>query len=433
MSSGTALPRLSPDFLWGTATSAHQVEGGNDRNDWSDFEKRFTPSGRAADFARLFAEDLDRARELGTNSFRFSLEWSRVEPRPGETDASELAYYDALVNACRARGLRPLLTLVQFTLPRWAAQRSPGGWLDREVHEAFGRHVRRVAERFGDRIDLFVTFNEPNVLAGAGHIAGVFPPGKRFRFGLANRYQVELLRAHARAYEILHDVLGKRGRTPKVGISPHIVSWQPTRADLAGSALSFGERFNWAGLDALQTGTLNLPGFSAQLPEVKGRLDFVGLNYFMSMPAHLIGIARLACLLRKPIGAHTSDNGWPVDLQGLESAVREAYRRYRMPILITENGIADATDEKRPTYLIAQLLGLQRAVAAGADVQGYFHWSLIDNFEWHEGFAPRFGLYAVDYETQKRTARRSCELYRRIIAAGGVPAELASTLTAQTG
>jgi beta-glucosidase len=378
-------------FLWGTATSAHQVEGGNVHNDWWEFEKRFTPSGAACDFLNRFEEDLDRARALGTNAFRFSVEWSRIEPRPGERDPEAVRYYERLVEACRERGLRPILTLVQFTLPRWCAEK--GGWLAPETLEAFERHVRFVAQRFP--VDLYVTINEPNVQAGAGYMAGVFAPGKRFRPDLTARCEAALVRAHTVAHRVLHEVLDE----VEVGVSPHVIAWRRSGWDLAGLVAKQGEHFNWSFLDALPPETL----------------DFVGMNYFMSMPAHALGALRFAGLLRRPAREGTSDMGWPIDAPGFEEALVTAHRRYGKPIIVTENGIADATDMLRPRYLVDHVSALEGALRAGARVRGYCHWSLIDNFEWHEGFAPRFGLYAVDYATQERKLRASGELYRLMI------------------
>jgi beta-glucosidase len=400
------------DFLWGTSTSAHQVEGGN-RNDWSDHERSYTPSGAACDFVRLFEDDLDRARSLGTNAFRFSLEWSRVEPRPDEDDRDGWAYYERLATACRARGLRPVLTLSHFTLPGWIAAR--GGWLAPETLDRFERHVARVAERLLDRVDVFVTVNEPNVLSGAGYLSGVFPPGRRFRPDLAGRCQAALVRAHARAYRALKGEAERRGLPVLVGASPHVVSWRASRWDPLGLVRSAGERFNWAFLDAIETGRLRFDAVDEVAPEVRGTLDFVGLNYFLGAPAHLAGALRFAGLLAKERGPATSDMGWPIDAPGFTDVVVEAARRYGKPLIVTENGIADTLDAKRPEFLVAHVEALARAARLGADVRGYLHWSLIDNFEWHEGYGPRFGLFAVDYATQRRTERESADVYRRLI------------------
>jgi beta-glucosidase len=423
---GTAGGRLASDFLWGAAISGHQAEGDNFHNDWWEFEKRFTPSGKAADFANRFEEDLDRAKSLGLNTFRFSLEWSRIEPRPGERNAAGIAYYEQLVEACRIRGLRPLITLVHFTLPRWARAGSPGGWLNPATHEAFEKHVRWVGEHFGGVVDLFVTLNEPNVLAGAGYLAGVFPPGKRFRLKLADRCQAELVKAHVLAYRALHEVAAARHphQTIQVGVSPQVIAWRRSPWDLFGVASRFGKTFNWGFLDALQSRDIRFNLYKEKRPDVQGALDFVGLNYFMGMPATLLGILKFGNILRKDASATASDNGWPIDAQGFETLLLEAHRRYSKPILVTENGVADAQDSLRPEYLRSHIASLQRAAAAGADIRGYYHWSLIDNMEWHEGFMPRFGLFAVDYTTQARTARPSAGLYREIIAAGGVGAEI---------
>jgi beta-glucosidase len=392
---------MSEPFLWGTATSAYQVEGGNVHCDWFEHERRFTRAGAACDFENRFEEDLDRARALGTNAFRLSIEWSRVEPREGERDAGAVRYYERLLEACRERGLRPIVTLVQFTLPLWCSRR--GGWLAPSTLEAFERHTAFLAERLSETADLFVTINEPNVLARAGYVAGVFPPGRRLRPDLAERCEAALAEAHVRASRVLHETIERREPRARVrvGVSPHVVAWQRSPWDPLRLVEREGARFNWGFLDALAA---------------RGdRLDFVGMNYFMSMPAHLVGALRFAGALRRPVSEGTSDMGWPVSASGFEAALLEAHRRYGRPILVTENGVADARDAIRPVYLAEHVAALERAVARGARVTGYCHWSLVDNFEWHEGYGPRFGLYAVDYATQERTLRPSGELYRRII------------------
>ena len=376
-------------FLWGTASSAHQVEGWNEHNDWWEFEKKGERSLAACDFANRFEKDLDLAAGLGTNAFRFSIEWSRVEPREGERSEGAASYYEKLVAACRARGLRPMVTLLHFTLPRWCAER--GGWLDERTLDAFERHVKWVADRFGSSVDLWTTVNEPNVQGGAGYLSGIFPPGKRARPDLARRCERALVRAHVRAYAALHAT----GKPCEVGIAQHAIAWRRGRLDPLGLVQRWGERFNWGFLDEATA------------------FDFVGINYYMSLGAHLGDLLRLSGLLPRPKLPGTSDLGWPIDASGFEEVLVAAHRRYGKPVIVTENGIADGVDALRPGYLADHLDALDRARAAGAQVAGYFHWSLTDNFEWHEGYAPRFGLYAVDYATQERTARPSCEVFRR--------------------
>lgn len=411
------------EFLWGTATSAHQVEGHNVHNDWWTFERRFTPSGAACDLVGHLEGDLDRAAALGTNAFRFSLEWSRVEPRPGERDPDGVGFYERLVAGCRARGLAPVLTLSHFTLPRWCE----GGWLSPATLDGFERHVAWVAERFGGEVEWFVTVNEPNVMAGAGYLAGVFPPGRRFRPDLADRCLEALVRAHGRAYRVLHQDVPRHhpGRRPKVGIAPHVVAWRSSRLDPLGLTRRIGERFDWAVLDACKTGRLALTFRTADVPEAKGTLDFAGLNYYMALPADAPSFLRFAGLLHRPPGPGTNDLGWPIEPAGFEEVLVEAHRRLQVPILVTENGTADATDRLRADFLREHVAALRRARARGADVVGYLHWSLLDNFEWHEGYGPRFGLYAVDYATQARTPRPSCEVYRALIAEGADDVALA--------
>ncbi len=380
-------------FLWGTATSAHQVEGWNEHNDWWEWEQRFHRSLAACDFAKRFEDDLDLARALGTNSFRFSIEWSRVEPREGERDEQAALYYERLLRACRERGLEPMVTLHHFTLPRWTAAR--GGWLDPGTVDAFERFVAWVQERYGSLARLWITINEPSVLAGAGYLSGIFPPGKLGRLDLANRCERGLALAHDRALAIL-----KKDPGARVGIAQNMIAWKRDAWDPLGIRRRVADRYNWGFLDAVS-------GF-----------DFVGVNYYMGLGVGILDLLRFSGILPKRQGPGRSDLGWPIDPNGFERVLIEAHRRYGKPVIVTENGIADATDTLRPAYLAEHLEALERARQAGAAIEGYYHWSLVDNFEWHEGYAPRFGLYEVDYATQARRARRSGEVYREFIGRG---------------
>jgi beta-glucosidase len=402
-------------FLWGTATSGYQVEGGDEASDWSTFRRVAEPAGRACAFTETFEADLDRAASLGTNAFRFSLEWAKVEPRPGARDAGHVRFYERLVAACRARGLAPVLTLSHFTLPRWCE----GGWLEPRTVDAFERHVAWVARAFGGDVTWFVTVNEPTVQAGAGYLSGVFPPGRRLRPDLAGRCLEGLLRGHARAYRALHAEVPAHhpGRRPVVTLAHHVVAWRPAWPDPFGLRRRLGERFDWALLDAICGGEEGA-ALRARVPEAAGTLDVIGLNYYMALPTTAAAVLRVGGLLPRRRGPGVSDLGWPIDARGLEELLVRAHVRYGRPLVVTENGVADADDRVRPDYLRAHVDAVRRARRAGADVRGYLHWSLIDNVEWHEGRAPRFGLFAVDYATQARTPRGSCEVYRELIAAG---------------
>jgi beta-glucosidase len=392
------------------------VEGGPAANDWSR-RRDAPPVGQGCAFFAHLEEDLDRAASLGLDAFRFSIEWARIEPRPGRRDPEGLAAYERVVDGCLARGLRPLATLVQFTLPAWCAPRRLA-WTRPAVQEAFAAHAAFLGERLGDRVGVWTTFNEPNVQAGAGYVGGVFPPGIRLRPDLADRALVGLLDAHARAYRALHGAVAQAhpGRTVAVGASQHLLAVRPSRWDALGLVARSLERWNWGFLEALTRGELDLATVRRRAPHLRGTLDFVGVNAFAGLRASLPDALRFAGLLPKRPRAGESDMGWGIDPAGFERTLREAWRRCGLPLLVTENGVADADDRLRPDYLRSHLAAVARARAAGVDLRGYVHWSLIDNYEWHEGYGPRFGLFAVDRRTLARSPRASAGLYRRLVA-----------------
>lgn len=413
-------PALPEGFLWGTATSAHQIEGDNIHSDWWAFERarRLTSSGEAARFLSRWEEDLDHAAALGTNAFRFSLEWSRVEPRPGEEDAGAWSFYERLVAGCVARGLEPMVTLLHFTLPIWAAR--AGGWQRAETVAAFRRHAARVAERLVGPARRFATVNEPNVQVMGGYLAGVFPPGRLLRLREASEATANLLRAHAAGYAALHEAAARRGVSVSVGPVQHIVDWRPSRWDVGGAGRRLGAAFNHGFLRGIQTGEVEGWGRRVAVPEARGSADYLGINYYMGLPADLRSGLTFAGLLRPPLRIAVSDLGWPIRPEGLTRALEEVWRAYRLPLYVTENGLADAADAQRGDFLVGHVQAIREAVRRGVDVRGYYHWSLLDNFEWHQGFGPRFGLVEVDYSSQSRRVRESGEVYRGLIARRGL-------------
>ena len=410
-------------FFWGAATSAHQVEGDNTNNDWWDWEqagKTKDPSGAACDQYRRFRDDFDLAKQLGHNAHRLSVEWSRIEPRDGEFDDEALAHYQAVMRALRERNLEPFVTLHHFTNPRWLAAK--GGWTNPQVVDDFTRFARRTAEALGHDVRYWLTINEPMVYALLHYIDGVGPPGER---DTAKAFIVmeHLLRAHAAAYEAIHDVARARRWPVSVSLADHAQIFEPHRPWWPGDRFIAGlteEIYNRRFLQAMMDGWWRLPGKRPlRIADHAPTLDFIGMNYYNRVFMRLGWPGRRQWPgIRCDSGHHrevTERNslGWDVYPPGLYRIIRWA-APYRLPILITENGICTDDDAQRERFILRHLAWVGRAVQDGLPMMGYLHWSLLDNFEWAQGFGPRFGLIEVDYATQARRVRPSARRYAEI-------------------
>ena len=444
-------PRFDPlpfpdGFLWGTATAAHQVDGGNDNNDWWAWEQiagkiaNGDVSGDAADHYARFDEDFALAAAMDNDAHRFSIEWSRVEPARDVRDDAEIAHYHAVLDSLEAHGMVPIVTLSHFTLPLWANDPlNPAadldGWFNPEVQGEFAEFAGDMAEEFGDQIDLWVPFNEPMVSAVAASQA-VFPPDLSAdsvgeSLGNATQWVVGMIFAHGSAYDAirLRDVADADGDgiAAQVGIAQHMVAFAPTDpADPAHveAAAWLDHVFNRLFLDAITSGNLdvNLDGDyddvatvppEGSFPQLAGRLDWVGVNYYRRMLAIPLDLPPLQAYFQDDPDLPSNDLGWTIYPEGMLDVLREV-DDYGLPIIVTENGIPDGDDDERPAYLVDHLVSVQRAIDEGIPVEGYMHWSLVDNFEWAEGFEPRFGLIAVDYATQTRTPRTAYDVFAEI-------------------
>lgn len=387
-------PAHLPTFLWGVSTSSHQVEGSTD-NDWTRWEalgrvKHGERSGPACDHWHRYPDDYRWFAALGINAYRFSLEWSRIEPEPGRIDAEALTTYRKMVQQMRAWGWTPVLTLFHFTLPAWLADR--GGIFARDLERRFLHYVERVLEALGDLVDLFLTINEPMVYAVMAYAHGTWPPGGR---SMWRAYQAgnRLARLHRRLYRAIKAVKP----SALVGFAHHYAVFHPYHLQ------SLADRQDAWLVDRL---------FNHRFVElVAPDFDFLGVNYYFRQWMHWRrGLNPIAA---KP-GAQTSAMGWEIYPEGLRAALG-ALARYGKPLIVTENGIATEDDRMRQAFLVDHVRALGQAQGDGVDVRGYFYWSALDNFEWAEGFGPRFGLLAVDYATLARTPRDSARLYRWLI------------------
>lgn len=424
--------RFPAGFLWGAATSAHQVEGDNRGNDWWRFEQQpgviqgGDRSGIACRHYERFDADFALAEADGHGAHRLSLEWSRLEPAPGRFDPEAVAHYHAVLASLRQRRLTPIVTLHHFTNPLWLAD--AGGWENRRAIDQFEQFVRFCAREFGAEVDWWCTVNEPEVYAFRSYSEGVWPPAVRDN-SRALGVIANLLEAHARAYRVLHaedrvDADGD-GHAARVGFAKHRVGLEPLRAwhPLDRLLAHFENRvFNTAVERAAFDGVIDLaiPGARSVhrvVPELKGALDWYGLNQYTRWKVK--ALAPDPHVLRP--GAGASDLGWELHPEGFEQAIRSASALGR-PVLVTENGFADAEDRLRPQALLEYLEGMHRAIQQGASVLGYLHWSLLDNFEWADGYRGRFGLYAVDFSDpdRPRTRRPSAEVFARIARANAI-------------
>lgn len=412
--------RFPQGFFWGSATSAHQVEGDN-FNDWTEWEKAnakrlaeeatlrqaqgINPwpdfilqnysnplqpenyiSGRACDHYNRFEGDFEIAKSLGQNAHRFSIEWSRIEPEEGKFNEAEIEHYRKVILALRQRGLEPFVTLWHWTNPLWIRQ--IGGWENKKTVNYFCRYVEKIAQSFKD-IRFWIILNEPNVYVSYGYIVGKQPPEIRNFFKAMKAFR-NLLEAQKLAYSIIRQYKS----LASVGITHSVICFEAQNDIFINKIINFFADFFW-----------NFYFFK----KINAFCDFIGFNYYKRK---LIGFGR-----RNKKMEDISDLGWEIFPEGIYFLLKK-FSKYRKPIFITENGIADVRDLDRAKFIKGHLKWIYKAINEGVDVRGYFYWSLLDNFEMPEirvrGFWLRFGLVEVDYKTMERRIRPSAYQYAKI-------------------
>jgi len=422
-------------FLWGTATSSHQVEGNNTNNQWWAWEqqpghiRQGDKSGLACDWWRNAEADFDRAAALGQNTHRLSLEWSRIEPQEGQFDEAALQRYRQMLHALRDRKLQPMVTLHHFSNPLWLEE--SGAWENPRSIGCFERYVAHVVQALGDLVTLWATINEPAIYAMLSYLTGRFPPGKQ---DLRSAFRVlrNLLLAHGAAYHAIH----RQQSEARVGLVKAVRVFEPANPSSPPDRVVTWLRdrvFNDIALLGTRDGRLRLPlgwGLS-QHPELADTFDFVGVNYYTR---NLVSFD-----IRRPgegfahesfrDGAELSDSGLSgpyseIYPQGLYTALQKAARLGK-PIIVTETGLPDADDDQRPRFLLTHLAQVHRALTEGLPVQGFYHWTLVDNFEWADGWGLRFGLIELHPETQERRLRPSAHLYADICRSNAITREMA--------
>ncbi len=462
-------PPFPDGFLFGAATAPHQVEGGDVNSDFWAWEQMGRAMGESSDDGpnhwEHYAEDFDRMQADGMNAYRMGIEWAKIFPTRESfdaltPDAAAVQHYHDVFAALAARGIAPMVTLHHFVSPIWwvdpgapREEREMMGFTSPTAVDDFRRWASWAATEFGGEVDLWITINEPLVIVLAGYLQGSFPPGLTYdpSSDLIVRAVFGEVRCHAAAYDALHELdtvdADGDGAPALVSVAKHqriVLPFDPCSTSDVAAAEQIEYLSNRLFLNAIVLGDVDANG-DGDLDDVEdthadpslvGRADFLGINYYsLSLVNSRIPLSDLIPgipLLEDGVtGSPVNDLGWAIYPEGFRIVLDEA-ATYGLPIYVTENGIADQGDVMRSTFLVQHLDVLARAIADGIDVRGYFHWSLMDNFEWVEGYCPRFGLYRVDYDDPDRPRAETdgARVYRRIIADGRVAADLHTTYAA---
>ena len=447
---------FAKDFVWGAATSSYQIEGtgrdsGKGQNIWDVFTKE---PGRvyeghtgdiACDHYHRFREDVAYMKELGLKGYRFSIDWSRVLPEgTGKVNEKGIDFYNALIDELLEQGIEPYITLYHWELPYEIYKR--GGWMNPEFVEWFGQYARLVAERFSDRVKYFFTLNEPQCFVGLGFLQGCHAPGVKAPLRDTFERAHNALKAHGRAVQMLR-AYGKQN--VQIGYAPTSGMCYPEKE--TPKDIEAARKALFALPDDLSNWTWNVSWWSD--PVILGKYPEEGMKKYekylpvitdedmklISQPIDFYGqnIYNGRCIrmgtdgrpeeVRRPAGFPKTATNWPVTPEALYWGPKFLYERYRKPIYITENGMAchdtvsqdgKVHDPNRIDFLARYLKNLKRA-AEEIDIRGYFQWSLMDNFEWDKGYAERFGIIYVDFETQERIWKDSAYWYRDLIRRNG--------------
>jgi beta-glucosidase len=461
-------------FRFGVATAATQIEDANPNTDWHLFTLPASRGGlgqgsefvgdASGGFSRAL-NDVALIKALGVDSYRFSIEWARVEPRRNQIDEAALQHYSDLIDALRAAGVRPMITIHHFSNPVWIADPRapdcPNGPSDENlcglghpvggplVVQEMAKFARLLATRFGDRVDEWATLNEPVNYLAAAYGVGAFPPGRRTLLSSPAAFAAvvrDYLSAHVAMYHAIKEAdridADGDGEAASVGMTLLVADWVPARGNQISHDpvdVAAAERvryfFHYFIPDALRTGQFDTDFDGTpdrSIPEWAGTLDWLGVQYYFRAGVSganplLSAIGATPCVGGLDFGAcvpaldptHCVPTmGYEYSPEGLLDVLRGFAARYPdLPLLVTESGIATTVGERRAENVVRALEQIGRARAAGVDLRGYYHWSLYDNFEWQEGFKPRFGLYYVDYTTFARTPTRGAELLTDIAGA----------------
>lgn len=405
--------RFPKNFLWGASTASYQVEGGN-HNQWSVWELSIASekaknakleldwlqnweeikkqaedpdnyiSGRGVDHFNRYKEDVKLIKQLNLNSFRFGIEWSRIQPEEGKWDADAVDYYKNYIKHLKAQGIEPMFNIWHWTVPVWFAEK--GGFTKKANLQYWDEFVKKIAKEFAPLLRNIITLNEPNVYVSHSYVMGWWPPNERsYLKGVAAYWN--LVQAHKRAYKIL------KAKKPSlnIGIAQQLANIQAKRPhNILDQIATKWMRYFW-----------NWWFYN----RIINQQDFIGFNYYFT--DYYQGFRRSNPELP------TNDLGWYMEPEGVYQLLLRVWARYRMPIIITENGVADSKDQYRQWWIAETILSMEKALSEGVQIVGYYHWSLLDNFEWAYGWWPKFGLVKVDRKTMKRTVRPSAEWYGR--------------------
>jgi len=406
--------RFPKKFLWGASTSAHQVEGGThnqwsvwelenakslaaqseyhfgELDGWQDSQKEAKDpqsyvSGKSTDHYHRYEEDFDLLKKMNMNAFRFSVEWSRVEPEEGAWNIEAVEHYKSYVAELERRGIEPVVTLFHFTLPLWFSAR--GGFEKRSNVQYFVRFAEKILRELGSGIRLVITINEPEVYAYESYMMGYWPPNVTSR-RMCRRVLNNLAYAHNQAAAAIH-AINRRYKVSIAKNSPYVYA-----GDDALLSRKYADFHQFIRDDYF-------------LRKVVKQCDFIGMNYYFSDRVY-------GYRVHNP-DERVSDLGWDMAPANIQQALERVHEKYGLPILITENGLADHADESRQWWITQTLLGMQKAMDSGVQLEGYLHWSLLDNFEWDKGTWPRFGLAEVDYLTGHRKLRPSALWFGKVI------------------
>lgn len=423
---------FGPNFVFGTATAAYQIEGGQTdgrgTSIWDSFSatpgnvKNTDTGAIACDHYHRWPEDLDLIRDGGFDGYRFSFAWPRLIPEgTGGVNQAGIDFYDRLIDGMLERGLKPFATLYHWDLP--SPLQDKGGWMNRDIAGWFADYATLVANKFGDRLHATATINEPWCVAYLSHFLGIHAPGYR-DIRAAARAMHHVLFAHGTAIAALRAEGAKN-----LGIVTNLQKCEPASdrpEDLEASNLMDGTFNRWY-LDGLYKGQYpadiverfapHLPqNFESDMPVVSAPLDWAGINYYSrSLLAHDAGNPSFP-MKQVPGPGEKNDLGWEIYPEGLTDLLVRVSRDYtKVPLYVTENGMSEDNDERRVAFYDMHLKAVLDARAQGADVRGYFAWSLLDNYEWAEGYGSRFGIVHVDYQTQKRTPKGSYRAFQGML------------------